>query len=174
MNYKDHLARTPRPARRRHRRSHPARARTPPRNRATETAQALATHDRTRPGARRSRAFPRGGGQRAARRGDQRRAAERGGTRGICGRFERDFDAAARELGERRLALNTHALGLRPDGAGLDLSTAHGRAAAFNARIDALTRPVVAGGKGLQFDAAITEMRASAEDAALLRAMEGT
>ncbi len=97
-------------------------------------------------------------------------AAER---EGFAGRFERDFDAATRELGERRLALNTHSLGLRPTGPGVDLGTAHGRAAAFNARIDALTRPVTAGGKGLRFDAAITEMRTSAEDSALLRAMEG-
>ncbi len=91
----------------------------------------------------------------------------------FAGRFERDFDAAARELGERRLALNTHALGLRPTGAGVDLGTAHGRSLAFNARIDALTRPTADGGKGLRFDAAITEMRANPEDAALLRAMEG-
>ena len=34
-------------------------------------------------------------------------------------------------------------------------------------------RPVVAGGRGLKFDAAIAEMRASSEDAPLLRAMEG-
>ena len=66
--------------------------------------------------------------------------AQRGGSgrsfRGaVC---ERDFDAAVRELGERRLALNTHALALRPTGAGVDLSTAHGRSLAFNARIDAL------------------------------------
>ena len=91
----------------------------------------------------------------------------------FAGRFERDFDAATRELGERRLALNTHALGLRPTGLGVDLSTAHGRSLAFNARIDALTRPAAEGGKGLRFDAAITEMRAHPEDAALLRAMEG-
>ena len=88
-------------------------------------------------------------------------------------RFERDYDTAVRELGERRLALNTHALGLRPTGAGVDLSTAHGRSLAFNARIDALTRPAADGGRGLRFDAAITEMRANPDDAALLRAMEG-
>ena len=33
---------------------------------------------------------------------------------GFVERFERDFEAAVRELGERRLALNTHGLGLRP------------------------------------------------------------
>ncbi len=92
---------------------------------------------------------------------------------GFVERFERDFEAAVRELGERRLALNTHGLGLRPAALGLDLSTAHGRAAAFNSRLDTLMRPVVAGGRGLPFDTAIAEMRASAEDAALLRAMEG-
>ena len=92
---------------------------------------------------------------------------------GFVARFERDFEAAVRELGERRLALNTHGLGLRPAALGGDLSTPHGRAAAFNARLDALMRPVVAGGRGLKFDAAIAEMRASSEDAALLRAMEG-
>ncbi len=97
-------------------------------------------------------------------------AAERGE---FSQRFERDYDAAVRELGERRLALNTHALGLRPTAAGVDLGTAHGRSLAFNARIDALTRPVADGGKGLRFDAAITEMRAHPDDAALLRAMEG-
>ena len=91
----------------------------------------------------------------------------------FAGRFAADFDAASRELGERRLALNTHALGLRPTGAGVDLSTAHGRSLAFNSRIDALTRPVADGGRGLRFDAAITEMRAHPEDAVLLRAMEG-
>ena len=92
---------------------------------------------------------------------------------GFVERFERDFEAAVRELGERRLALNTHGLGLRPAALGLDLGTAHGRAAAFNSRLDALMRPVVAGGRGLKFDAAIAEMRGSTEDAALLRAMEG-
>ena len=92
---------------------------------------------------------------------------------GFVERFERDFEAAVRELGERRLALNTHGLGLRPAALGADLGTAHGRAAAFNARLDTLMRPVVAGGRGLPFDAAIAEMRASSEDAALLRAMEG-
>ncbi len=92
---------------------------------------------------------------------------------GFIERFERDFEAAVRELGERRLALNTQGLGLRPAVLGLDLSTAHGRAAAFNSRLDALMRPVVAGGRGLKFDAAIAEMRGSSEDAALLRAMEG-
>ncbi len=97
-------------------------------------------------------------------------AAER---EGFAARFERDFEAAERELGERRLALNTHGLGLRPAALGLDLSTAHGRAAAFNSRLDALMRPVVAGGRGLKFDAAIAEMRGSTEDAPLLRAMEG-
>ncbi len=97
-------------------------------------------------------------------------AAERGG---FVERFERNYEDALRELGERRPALNTQALGLRPAALGLDLSTAHGRAAAFNARIDALMRPVTAGGRGLRFDAAIAEMRANADDAALLRAMEG-
>ncbi len=97
-------------------------------------------------------------------------AAERAG---FAQRFERDYEEALHELGERRPALNTQALGLKPSAAGLDLSTAHGRAAAFNARIDALMRPVAAGGRGLRFDAAITEMRANAEDAALLGAMEG-
>lgn len=97
-------------------------------------------------------------------------AAER---EGFVTRFERDYDEALRELGERRPALNTQTLGLRPAALGLDLSTAHGRSAAFNARIDALMRPVAAGGRGLRFDAAISEMRANAEDAALLRAMEG-
>ena len=92
---------------------------------------------------------------------------------GFIERFERDFEAAVRELGERRLTLNTHGLGLRPAALGVDLNTPHGRATAFNARLDALMRPVVAGGRGLKFDAAITEMRASSEDAALLRAMEG-
>ena len=95
-------------------------------------------------------------------------AAERGT---FAARFEQDFDAAVRELAERRLALNTRGLQLRPTGAGVDLSTAQGRASAFNARMDALMRPVVAGGRGLRFDAAIAEMRATAEDAALLRAM---
>ena len=97
-------------------------------------------------------------------------AAER---EGFVQRFERDYEEALRELGARRPALNTQGLGLRPAALGLDLSTAHGRATAFNARLDALMRPVTAGGRGLRFDAAITEMRASAEDAALLRAMEG-
>ncbi len=92
---------------------------------------------------------------------------------GFVERFERDFEAAVRELGERRLALNTHGLGLRPAALGIDLSSAHGRAAAFNSRLDALMRPVVAGGRGLKFDAAIAEMRGSSEDAPLLRAMEG-
>ena len=95
-------------------------------------------------------------------------AAERPG---FTARFEQDFDAAVRELSERRLALNTRGLQLRPTGAGVDLSTAQGRAAAFNARMDALMRPVAAGGRGLKFDAAIAEMRATSEDAALLRAM---
>ena len=97
-------------------------------------------------------------------------AAERAG---FVERFERDFEAAVRELGERRLALNTQGLGLRPAALGLDLGTAHGRAAAFNSRLDTLMRPVVAGGRGLKFDAAIAEMRGSSEDAPLLRAMEG-
>ncbi len=95
-------------------------------------------------------------------------AAERPG---FAAQFEQDFDAAVRALAERRLALNTRGLQLRPTGVGADLSTAQGRAAAFNARMDALMRPVAAGGRGLRFDAAIAEMRATGEDAALLRAM---
>ena len=97
-------------------------------------------------------------------------AAER---EGFAGRFERDYEETLRVLSERRPALNTQPLGLRPTAAGLDLSTAHGRAAAFNARLDALMRPAAAGGRGLRFDAAIAEMRGSAEDAALLQAMNG-
>lgn len=97
-------------------------------------------------------------------------AAER---EGFVQRFERDYEEALRGLGERRSALNTQPLGLRPTAPGLDLSTAHGRATAFNARLDALMRPAAAGGRGLRFDAAIAEMRGSAEDAALLQAMNG-
>ena len=97
-------------------------------------------------------------------------AAER---EGFVQRFERDYEEALRMLGERRPALNTQPLGLRPSAPGLDLSTAHGRATAFNARLDTLMRPVAAGGRGLRFDAAIAEMRGSAEDAALLQAMNG-
>ena len=97
-------------------------------------------------------------------------AAER---EGFVGRFERDYEETLRALGERRAALNTQPLGLRPTAAGLDFSTAHGRATAFNARLDTLMRPITAGGRGLRFDAAIAEMRGSAEDAELLRAMNG-
>lgn len=97
-------------------------------------------------------------------------AAER---EGFAQRFERDYEEALRGLSERRPALNTQALGLRPAGPGVDLSTAHGRATAFNARLDALMRPVAAGGRGLRFDAAIAEMRGNPEDAALLQAMNG-
>ena len=87
-------------------------------------------------------------------------------------RFDADYDAAAQALAERTPALNTQGLSLRPTGAGTDLSTAQGRSAAFNARIDALMRPVSAGGRGLKFDAAVAALRANPEDAALLRAME--
>ena len=97
-------------------------------------------------------------------------AAER---EGFVQRFERDYEETLRALGERRPALNTQPLGLRPTAVGRDLSTAHGRAGAFNARLDVLMRPVAVGGKGLRFDAAIAEMRGSAEDAELLRAMNG-
>ena len=97
-------------------------------------------------------------------------AAER---EGFVQRFERDYEETLRALGERRAALNTQPLGLRPMAAGRDLSTAHGRATAFNARLDTLMRPVAAGGRGLRFDAAIAEMRGSTEDAELLRAMNG-
>ena len=144
------------------------------RARATETARALsASHterDQARDEAGRFRAAAVNAQLDAAINAGRLTAAERAD---FAARFERDFDATARELGERRLALNTHSLGLRPTGLGMDLSTAHGRSAAFNSRIDLLTRPVAAGGRGLRFDAAITEMRANAEDAALLRAMEG-
>ena len=97
-------------------------------------------------------------------------AAERAG---FVERFEQDFEATQHELAGRRPALNTRPLGLRPALPGRDLSTAHGRAAAFNARLDTLMRPAAAGGRGLRFDAALTEMRADPQDAALLRAMEG-
>lgn len=141
---------------------------------ARQTAQnataARAERDTAREDARRFRAAAVNAQLDAAINAGRLTAAERAG---FVQRFEGDYEEALRELAERRPTLNTRPLGLRPTGPGQDLSTAHGRAAAFNTRLDALMRPATAGGRGLRFDAALTEMRANAEDAALLRAMEG-
>lgn len=135
-----------------------------------EAVAACAERDRARTDAQRFRAAAVNAQLDAAINAGRLSAAERAG---FVRRFEADYEEALRALGERRPALNTRPLGLRPAGPGLDLSTAHGRAAAFNARLDALMRPPTAGGRGLRFDAALAEMRGNAEDAALLRAMEG-
>ena len=135
-----------------------------------EATAACAERDQALADARRFRAAAVNAQLDAAINAGRLSAAER---EGFVGRFERDYEEALRMLGERRPALNTQPLGLRPAGVGLDLSTAHGRATAFNTRLDTLMRPVAAGGRGLRFDAAIAEMRGSAEDAALLQAMNG-
>ena len=135
-----------------------------------EATAACAERDTAREDARRFRAAAVNAQLDAAIDAGRLTGAERAG---FVERFERDYEGALRELGARCPALNTRPLGLRPTALGLDLSTAHGRAAAFNARLDALMRPLAAGGRGLRFDAALTAMRANPEDAALLRAMEG-
>ena len=136
----------------------------------TEAVAACAERDLAVADARRFRAAAVNAQLDAAINAGRLSAAER---EGFVQRFERDYEEALRGLSERRAALNTQPLGLRPAGPGMDLSTAHGRATAFNARLDALMRPVAAGGRGLRFDAAIAEMRGSPEDAALLQAMNG-
>lgn len=91
---------------------------------------------------------------------------------GFATKFAADFDATAKELSEKRPALNTHPLDLKPTGDQGDLSTAHGRQLAFNAAIDAQMLPVAQGGKGIaNFDSAIEAIRATPEGAALLKSM---
>lgn len=84
-------------------------------------------------------------------------------------KFETDFDAAAKDLKEKQAALNTKPLSLSPSGK--DLSDASKRRIAFNSRLDELMRPD-RDGKSLTLDQAINSMRGSAEDRALLEAMQ--
>jgi len=87
-------------------------------------------------------------------------------------KFAADFDATAKELSEKRPALNTQPLNLKPTGDAGDLTTAHGRQIAFNTAIDAQMLPIAQGGKGVAtFDAAISAIRATPEGAALLKSM---
>ena len=96
-------------------------------------------------------------------------AAERPG---FMTKIGTDFDATAAELSEKRPALNTQPLNLRPTGDQGDLATAHGRQIAFNAAIDTQLLPIAQGGKGVAtFDAAITAIRATPDGAALLKSM---
>jgi phage I-like protein len=85
-------------------------------------------------------------------------------------RLATNFDDTAKEISEKKPALNTDPLKITKRGD--DISTPAGRTLAFNARITELTSPVAQGGKGFTLDAAIQQMRANADDAALLKAME--
>lgn len=90
---------------------------------------------------------------------------------GFQKKLEHDFDAGSKELEEKHTALNTKPIQI--DRAhGSDLSSAAGRRLAFNAAIDPMIRPVTQGGKGYSIDAAIEQLRATPEGAALIKAME--
>ena len=147
MNYKALAARTLRPARRRHRRTPSS---TRPRHAARSNSAPTIRADANRRATRRA-----GSARRRSTRSSTRRSTPGGSAR----RNARDSSSVSSAISTRRCA-NSASGGSRstrtgwacvPTGLGLDLSTAHGRAAAFNARIDALMRPVAAGGTRAAF-----------------------
>lgn len=84
-----------------------------------------------------------------------------------------NFDAGLAELESLAAALPNDPLALNPAQPG-DLSTPYARRTAYNARLDELTGPVSAGGKGMSFNAAHNFMLTNAADAALLKSMQET
>lgn len=81
-------------------------------------------------------------------------------------KFATNFDEAATELKAKTAALPDKAITLAVNGSSYDLATPNGRRLAFNARVDELMAT------GLKYDQAITKMRSTPSDAALIKAMD--